>query len=82
MYFGELVGKLHLQLEWRLTGSLCVYRGILSCYISSLIFGSFIPDRAVPATNLVVCNKVHPYSFPAFSREVCEHMCKARTLLY
>ena len=31
-------------------------------YILLLIFGSFIPDRAVPATNIVACNKVHPYS--------------------
>ena len=32
----------------------------------TLDFGSFIPDRAVTATNFVVCNKVHPYCFTAF----------------
>ena len=56
---------------------LCVLYGELSCfYTLPLILGSFIPVMAVPETNLVVCNKFHPYSFPA-----CENMSKARTLL-
>ena len=38
----------------------------ICCYILLLIFGSFILDRAVPATNIVVCNKVHPYSCTMF----------------
>ena len=60
---------------------LCVYGGLSCFYILPLIFGSFIPVMAVPATNLVVCNKVHPYSFPVShvrSVKTCpkpEHFC-------
>ena len=43
-----------------------MYGGLSCFYILPLILGSFIPVMAVPETNLVVCNKVHPYSFPAF----------------
>ena len=45
-------------------GPLYVCGGLLFCYILLLIFGNFIPDRAVPATNIVV--KVHPSSCTVF----------------
>ena len=35
---------------------MCVWRS-LCCYILLLIIGSFIPNRAVPASNIVVCNE-------------------------
>ena len=48
------------------------------------IFWSFIPDRAVPATHIVVCNKVHPYSFTAgvtcAKREPCRYKLQCACL--
>ena len=35
-------------------------------FVTFFIFGSFNPDRAVPATIIVVCNKVNPYSSTRF----------------
>ena len=58
---------------------MCIRCSIMLLYFT-LDFWSFIPDRAVPATNIVVCYKVHPYCctvFLFFAREICEHMCKS-----
>ena len=71
--------------------AMCIWRVICS-YILLLIFGSFIPYKAVPATNIVVCNKVRPYSGTVFlsshmrsvntcaKRERCRHKSQRASL--
>ena len=49
-------------------------------YFLPLILGNFISELSVPPTNLVILNKIHPYSFPP-AREVCAHTSLAGTLL-
>ena len=61
---------------------LCVYGGLSCFYTLPLIFGSFIPDMAVPATNLVVCNKVYPYRYLAFHVRAVNTYAKRECFCY